>query len=142
MQVGGGRSSRSKVFAEINITPLTDIFLVLLIIMMVVAPLSKQAPKGIKVPTTEGGKDLQDLKTVVDVTPEGAYLVNGAEATHENLGEMLKSTLAPGQAAGQLIVRGDKSAKSKDILNVLKVAKEAEFKNVTVAVEAVPSATP
>jgi biopolymer transport protein ExbD len=132
-------SARKKVIAEINITPLTDIFLVLLIIMMVVAPLAKQSPHQIKVPSAKGGVELKEMKTVVDVGKGGEYFVNGEQAAADGLAEKLLAAGPPEEGA-VLIIRGDKSAKSRDIMRVLAAAKEAKFKHVTVAVESVPSA--
>jgi biopolymer transport protein ExbD len=74
---GGG------IFAEINITPLTDIFLVLLIIFMVTAPAileASQSAGGLKVTLPKGGRreatqELHDLAVVV--LSDGRTVVNG-----------------------------------------------------------------
>ena len=48
-------SKKGKLFTEINITPLTDIFLVLLIIMMVVAPSFQSMDNAITIPEINSG---------------------------------------------------------------------------------------
>ena len=61
-------------FNEINITPLTDIFLVLLIIMMVIAPLLDQQGLNLTVPDIVKQEDLKDAKLItVLVTNDNKY---------------------------------------------------------------------
>ena len=50
-----GSNKKSKLFTEINITPLTDIFLVLLIIMMVIAPTFQSMDNSISIPEINSG---------------------------------------------------------------------------------------
>ena len=70
-----------KTFNEINITPLTDIFLVLLIIMMVIAPLLDQQGLNLAVPNMiEVQDEIKDSKLVkVVVTNEDKYTLNDEE---------------------------------------------------------------
>ncbi len=81
-----------KTFNEINITPLTDIFLVLLIIMMVIAPLLDQ--QGIKLSVPENVEETKmdnkqpKILTVV-VTSDNKYLINNEEISEDALGSTL-----------------------------------------------------
>lgn len=78
-------------FNEINITPLTDIFLVLLIIMMVVAPLLDQQGISLTVPEnveqSQIDKDPQILTVVV--TQNDKYFINNEEISPDILGSTL-----------------------------------------------------
>ena len=80
-----------KTFNEINITPLTDIFLVLLIIMMVIAPLLDQQGLNLAVPNMiEVQDEIKDSKLIkVLVTDEDKYMVNDVEIPVSNLSEMI-----------------------------------------------------
>ena len=80
-----------KTFNEINITPLTDIFLVLLIIMMVIAPLLDQQGLNLAVPNMiEVQDEIKDSKLIkVLVTDEDKYMVNDMEIPVTNLSEMI-----------------------------------------------------
>lgn len=73
------RAGRRELFNEINITPLTDIFLVLLIIMMVVAPMLDT--KGIKlaVPSAGPSADTKEQpKTInLSIDAQGHYAIDG-----------------------------------------------------------------
>ena len=80
-----------KTFNEINITPLTDIFLVLLIIMMVIAPLLDQQGLNLAVPNMiEVQDEIKDSKLIkVLVTDDDKYMVNDIEIPVTNLSEMI-----------------------------------------------------
>lgn len=80
-----------KTFNEINITPLTDIFLVLLIIMMVVAPMLDQQGIGLTVPeNVEQSKiDKESKILTVTVTSNNKYYIHNVEVSPDSLGTVL-----------------------------------------------------
>lgn len=74
-------------FNEINITPLTDIFLVLLIIMMVIAPMMDQ--QGLKLVVPQAVKEqsqTKEFKTMnFQVTTDGKYIVDDIQVSADEL---------------------------------------------------------
>lgn len=80
-------------FNEINITPLTDIFLVLLIIMMVIAPLLDSQGLNLTVPEIVKEENIQkDTKILnVQVTDDNKYFINDEEVAEQDLESVLKS---------------------------------------------------
>ncbi len=74
-------------FNEINITPLTDIFLVLLIIMMVIAPMLDQQGLNLAVPEVVNQEQIsKDTKIMnFSVTDDNKYVFEGEEIPVENL---------------------------------------------------------
>lgn len=80
-------------FNEINITPLTDIFLVLLIIMMVIAPLLDSQGLNLTVPEIVKEENIQkDTKILnVQVTDDNKYYINDEEVAEQDLESFLKS---------------------------------------------------
>ena len=82
-----------KTFNEINITPLTDIFLVLLIIMMVIAPLLDQQGLNLTVPenvTEEQIANKEHKILTVNVTSDDKYYIDGEEIISNELEGILK----------------------------------------------------
>lgn len=78
-------------FNEINITPLTDIFLVLLIIMMVIAPLLDQQGLNLTVPDMVEQKQVKESKTItISVTNNDTYMIDGQEVDPNNLEALIK----------------------------------------------------
>lgn len=134
MAIKVSNSRKKAVFSEINITPLTDIFLVLLIIMMVVAPMFQSNVEGITVPEINSGLTVEEKAATVSITKEGDYYLNGEPIELDNLTQALidiKSTLQK----PEVLVKADTAAKSKDILQVMRAAKDAEYEKLTVAGE-------
>lgn len=84
-------ASNRKTFNEINITPLTDIFLVLLIIMMVIAPLLDQQGLNLAVPNMiEVQDEIKDSKLIkILVTNDNKYMLNEAELSVGELGMVI-----------------------------------------------------
>ncbi len=80
-------------FNEINITPLTDIFLVLLIIMMVIAPLLDQQGLNLTVPENVAEEQVQkDTKILtVNVSADDKYYIDGEEVPADSLEAAIKS---------------------------------------------------
>jgi len=74
-------------FNEINITPLTDIFLVLLIIMMVIAPMLDQQGLNLAVPEIVKQEDIVKDSKIMNftVTNDNKYYFNGAEIAAADL---------------------------------------------------------
>lgn len=88
---------RRQTFNEINITPLTDIFLVLLIIMMVIAPMLDQQGLNLAIPeyvekTDNTPKDSKIL--TVTVSADNKYYVDGEEIAESELFNMIKEKSA------------------------------------------------
>lgn len=79
-------------FNEINITPLTDIFLVLLIIMMVIAPLLDQQGLNLTVPDMVEQSQVKENKTMTfSITNDDKYVFDGQEVAVGELESLIKS---------------------------------------------------
>ncbi len=82
---------RRQIFNEINITPLTDIFLVLLIIMMVIAPMLDSQGLKLAVPAIGSSKSTteQPKALTVHITTQGQYLIDNQSVAADMLQEKL-----------------------------------------------------
>lgn len=127
-------SKKGKMFTEINITPLTDIFLVLLIIMMVVAPTFQSMDNDIKIPEVNSGVSIDQNQAVVSVTKEGYLYLNGAPITEDKLVDELLA-LKPSLEKPELVVKADEKVKSSEIMKIMNAAQDAEYKKLVVAGE-------
>ena len=123
-----------KIFNEINITPLTDIFLVLLIIMMVLAPTFSSIDQNISVPEVNSGINVENKEVVVSVTKDGTLFVNESPTTGEELETHLKSLLEASPDKS-VVVRADENTKSVKILEIMKAAQLSGYEKLTVAGE-------
>lgn len=132
MALGGTKGGARQVFGEINITPLTDIFLVLLIIMMVVAPMMDQSRADIKPPQLSSGGDIDPGKLTVEVTRDGTFYVSGEETPEASLVEVFRQRKGDLEEAN-VVIRADKATKSRAVMAVFAAARDAEYEKVTVA---------
>ena len=120
-------------FNEINITPLTDIFLVLLIIMMVVAPMLDQQGLNLMVPSNiETDKPNPDSKILkITVSNENTYMVGEESVTAENLSDYIKEK-SPEFKDGVLIQAQD-NATHGAVVKVMDAARNAGVTNVALS---------
>ena len=125
---------KQKLFTEINITPLTDIFLVLLIIMMVVAPSFQSMDNAVDVPEVNNGVNIEDAKVTVSVLQDGSMYVNGEPTTASALTDKLLAAKTDPEKA-EVVVKADKNIKSAKIMTIMNAAKDAEYKKLVVAGE-------
>lgn len=125
---------KGKLFTEINITPLTDIFLVLLIIMMVVAPSFQSMDNAVDVPEVNNGINIEQDKTTVAITKDGVMYVNGESVQAAQLTDKLIALRGDSEAP-EVVVKADKAVKSSLIMNVMDAAQNAEYKKLIVAGE-------
>jgi biopolymer transport protein ExbD len=125
---------RDALFTEINITPLTDIFLVLLIIMMVVAPTFQSSNKSINVPEINSGVAIEQRNATVSVTKEGQMFLNDKAITPDQLADALVSIRSTLQKK-EVVVKADAKVKSSEIMQIMNAAKEAEYTKLTLAGE-------
>ena len=130
----GSSNKKAKMFTEINITPLTDIFLVLLIIMMVVAPSFQSMDNAITVPEINSGVAIEEKNATVSITKEGLMYINGREIPAETLTDELIA-LKPTLEKPEVVVKADEKVKSSEIMKVMNAAQDAEYKKLIVAGE-------
>ncbi len=118
-------------FNEINITPLTDIFLVLLIIMMVIAPLLDQQGLNLTVPENVKAENVKEAKTInFVVTNDNKFLLNGQEVAAENLEAVIADqakTLTDG-----LLIQSDPESTHGAIVKLMDSARNAGVTNISV----------
>ena len=128
------KSGKKALFTEINITPLTDIFLVLLIIMMVVAPTFQTMDNSISVPEVNSGTAIEQGKVTVSVTKDGTVYVDGTKTPIEKLTGELERLKGDSDKA-ELVVKADEKVKSSIIMEIMDSAQDAHYKKLIVAGE-------
>lgn len=113
-----GRQSRGGPISEINVTPMVDVMLVLLIVFMVAAPLMTTGVP-IDLPQTRAQSLSVDAKPItVTVTPDGAISIDKTPVTIETLVATVQS-LAQEGTDERLYVRGDAMAQYGMIMKVM-----------------------
>ena len=123
---------KKQVFSEINITPLTDIFLVLLIIMMVIAPLLDQQGLSLTVPENVETKDLQEHKTVnVMIDNEDRFFINDEEIAADKLEETIKELAKTNQEG--VVIQTSEETTNGAMVKVMDSARNVGVTAISVA---------
>ncbi len=127
-------NEQGGMFASINITPLTDIFLVLLIIFMVATAVTIESAAHVDLPKMEPQAANQQPKGVtVTYTAEHKIFVNQQPVSEADLGGALKGALA--KTPDKLVVfDGDARVILGDMVRILDIAKGAGADQVALAV--------
>jgi len=119
------------IVAEINITPLTDIFLVLLIIFMITS--SAMVESGPKVDLPEAGVTSNETKgIVVTVDAEENIFVNGTATTRDQLAAGLRAAVE-GSEVKRVVLQGDRGVNLGDVVYILDEARAAGAVEVAIA---------
>ncbi|HNC98019.1 MAG TPA: biopolymer transporter ExbD [Myxococcota bacterium] len=146
----GNDEEEGGIFAEINITPLTDVFLVLLIIFMLIASslakLEKEAAKeecaisekatAVETPKGSGDVPVVPKDIVVSILADGNLFVENEDVTPELLTTkliLLKSQAEAAQGLVRVVVRGDKSTQYQKVMDVITSARSAGISDVALA---------
>jgi len=127
-------SGKRDAFTEINITPLTDIFLVLLIIMMVIAPMFQKVDNNIVLPSINSGLSVDEKLVTVAITKDARFFVNSEVVNENQLAEKLTALIDQAKDK-KVVVKADGQTKTKYIMSVMKAAQEAGYEKLTVAGE-------
>jgi len=119
------------IVAEINITPLTDVFLVLLIIFMVTSSVVANQSKNIDLPGAEVS-DATPEGVTVTVDDAGIIYVNDDVVSQDDLYPKLESALENTRDK-LVILRGDKSVLLGQAVNILDMAQQAGATGIALA---------
>jgi len=119
-------------FNEINITPLTDIFLVLLIIMMVIAPMLDQQGLSLMVPSNQEVKNMKDTKLItINVSDDGKYTYDNKEISAENLFFTIKDAYKAKKDG--LLIQASPNATHGAVVKVMDAARNAGVASISLA---------
>ena len=119
------------VVAEINITPLTDVFLVLLIIFMVTTSVVANQSKQVDLPGAEVS-DTTPQGVTVTVLQDGSMLVNDQATSDAQLFAVLQKALADTREK-LVILKGDKNVLLGKAVNILDIAQQAGATGIALA---------
>ena len=120
-----GSSDSQGAITEINVTPLVDVCLVLVIIFMVIAPFTMQA--GIEIATSRVGaaKGKSALKDMVNVVLDGKGIIkiNGKKVNWDQLGEALRKALEHSRER-KVALNASPEASVGQVVEILDISKQ------------------
>ena len=124
---------KQKLIAEINITPFTDVILVLLVIFMITTPLILQSNIRVNLPASATGKPLQEARQIdITLTNEGMIYMGNKPTSRKEL----KADIARMHEANpelEVVLLSDKMVRFKDIVSLLDIFNELGIRNLNIA---------
>ena len=135
MSSGGWSEDDDSALSEINITPLVDVAMVLLIIFMITAPMMVQGV-DVRLPETRPMDRLPPNAVYLTITSEGEVLLNDVTVSIDDLeGRLVPFANVPGQAA---YVRADADVRHGVVVEVMEAARLAGLTNIAIITRPLP----
>jgi biopolymer transport protein ExbD len=131
------RKNEFRLISEINITPLTDVMLVLLVIFMISAPAILDKGMKVNLPKVDDAYEAEADTNQLSILANGTFLLNHAPVPRENLSGRLKDLVPDENARVTLTVKADYSVPHGLVVEVLDMAQLAGIEDVLVAGELV-----
>ena len=129
-------NEEDAIVAEINITPLTDIFLVLLIIFMISSSAMLESGLNVKLPTAKGVSVSPDTKagkpTYITLGADGNISLNEKTVAENELQSEISKALASGTEK-TVIIRGDESIVLGKAVKIMEAARNAGAEKIALA---------
>ena len=121
----------AKMQAAINITPLVDVVLVLLIIFMVMAPQMRKGPE-VSLPNTVKPSDQGDERgrILVSIDEAGGLWINDQPVAAESFGDSLRAAAGAEQPDIKVVIRGDARLRLGMVRQAMRAIEEAGFHGV------------
>ena len=124
-----------KLVSEINITPLTDVMLVLLIIFMISAPSIVPRGKEVHLPKVKEFKTLKSENNLLLIENNGSMELNGVSVSIGEFQMSLENIVDASSEPVNLFIRGDENVGYGIIVNVMDVAKIAGVERISLVSE-------
>ena len=139
MDMGGGKGGLKS---DINVTPLVDVMLVLLIIMMLIAPMLQKGV-DVQLPVAGNTVDKPDTQeqTVVAVDSANQFWVNGIQVSRVDFAQRVKTALDD-KTEKVVFIKGDQDASYGAIMQAMDDLRAAQIENIGLITEKKETAKP
>jgi biopolymer transport protein ExbD len=133
----------SNVMSEINVTPMVDVMLVLLIIFMVVTPtimagFAAELPEGVNLLSRPD----KDERVELGIDKDGRYYLNKTEIRRADAPALLQAEFETRPEDKVLFVKADKGLKYEELLAAMEIARDAGARVVAAITEQTPGTDP
>lgn len=130
-------TEEDAIVAEINITPLTDVALVLLIIFMISSSAMLESGLQVKLPTAKSSganKSTNNKPVYVTLSKEGRILINDKDTEENSLQDSLKKALSA-SSDKTVVIRGDESIFLGKAVKIMDAARTAGAEKIALATQ-------
>ncbi len=135
------RTRHNGLMAGINITPFTDVVLVLLVIFMIATPLIIQSGMRVNLPATSTAEAQPEKSIRITIDSAGAVYLGKDRVMYDELRQRLSRILAQ-QPGSPVVVMGDRGLRYDLVIRVLDIARAAGARRMSLGVEVRNDLTP
>lgn len=128
------KNNTERIISEINITPLTDVMLVLLVIFMVTTPLLVMESFKIKLPRATSAEPQIETGITITIAPGDILYLNGKQVGMDELKGLLPERLAISRDKA-IVIKADKTIYHGTVVKVLDTARKAGAVKLSIATE-------
>lgn len=125
------------VMAEINITPMVDIILVLLIIFMVTASVINKEAIEVELPTAATGGPTETTSLGIHIDKDGAWYLNGEPSGEEGIRQFIRTEKAAG-AELMALIAADKQTSHGQVVTAIDLVKQEGVTKFAINIDPVP----
>lgn len=127
---------------EINLVPLIDVLLVIIIFLIVSATFARTSELQINLPTADASSPVdKPLVITVEVDAGGRYLVNGNEVAGGDVAQIASALTKAGGNGKEptIVINADAKATHQSVINVMEASRQANYTHITFATQTAPS---
>lgn len=133
-------SDDEEMISGINVTPLVDVVLVLLIIFMITAPMLYQSAIKVQLPKAKSGEENVKTPLAFTITREGGVLWDRESVSWEELGKKL-ATLGPSAQDQTVLISADEATSHGTVIRLMDLLRQAGLTRFGLNVEAPAAAS-
>jgi biopolymer transport protein TolR len=134
---GGFSSSEDEVISGINVTPLVDIVLVLLIIFMITAPVIYQSAIHVQLPKAKSGESDSKIPVQLSLSKEGQLYWDKEGVSWDEANQRLK-TMGDQAAFKTAVISADQATPHGTVIRLMDVLRQAGLTRIAINVESRP----
>ena len=126
-------AKKPKLMAEINITPFTDVVLVLLIIFMIATPFIYQSSMKVQLPKASASQE-SSRDIIITISPQGEFFLDDVK-TDLNTLKFKLTAMVRRKPETTVIVNGDKNVRYDSVIQVMDILTQSGVKNPALGIE-------
>jgi biopolymer transport protein ExbD len=128
------RTAVPEIITRVNVTPIIDVALVLVIILLVTAPLITETGRAVNLPEARTREAENERNLCVTLTAQGGLAIDQTDVAADRLRDALSARLAePGNSGVRVVVRADAGVPYAAVRRVLEDLRAAGARNVAIA---------
>ncbi len=128
------RVTSDGAIAGVNIVPVIDLCLVLLVILLIISPMLEKAPLEVQLPKARSTEEKQKSISIT-VSPDGRVALDNALLDPAELPKLMRLRLKQEGNETLVVIRSDENVSYGELTKVLAIVKEAGARNVAIGTQ-------